>query len=42
MDKRKFKSSTTSILHTHEINEKENQFDENIGKTFFKKYQIKN
>ena len=42
MDKRKFKSSTTSILHTHEINEKENQFDENIGKIFFKKYQIKN
>ena len=42
MDKIKFKSSTASILQTHEIEEKGRQIDENIGKIFFKKYKIKN
>ena len=41
MDNIKIKGSTTSILFTHETKEKENQFDENIHKILFKKYQIK-
>ena len=42
MDKKKFQSSTASILFTHETNIKENETDENIQKIFFKKYQIIN
>ena len=43
MDKKNlFKGSTTSILFTQEIKEKENQTDENIHKILFKKYEIKN
>ena len=42
MDKNKlFKGSTTSILFTQEIKEKESQIDENIHKIIFKKYEIK-
>ena len=37
-----FKGSTTSILFTQEIKEKENQIDENLNKILFKKYKIKN
>ena len=37
-----FKGSTTSILFTQEIKEKENQNDENLNKILFKKYKIKN
>ena len=37
-----FKGSTTSILFTQEIKEKENQTDENLNKILFKKYKIKN
>ena len=36
-----FKGSTTSILFTQEIKEKENQNDENLNKILFKKYKIK-
>ena len=41
MDK-KIQISTASILNSHEITEKENEVDENIGKIFFKKYKVKN
>ena len=42
MDKKNlFKGSTTSILFTQEIKEKENQVDENLHKILFKKYEIK-
>ena len=37
-----FKGTTTSILFTQEIKEKENQNDENLNKILFKKYKIKN
>ena len=41
MDNKKFKDSTTSILFTHEIKDKEEQYDENINKILFKNYEIK-
>ena len=41
MDNKKFKDSTTSILFTHEIKDKEEQYDENINRILFKNYEIK-
>ena len=43
MDKKNlFKGSTTSIMFTQEIKDKEKQIDENLHKIIFKKYEIQN
>ena len=43
MDKKNlFKGSTTSIMFTQEIKDKEKQTDENLHKIIFKKYEVQN